>query len=364
MSAGKPIAAAQTAPVDIREEALVFAGVGQYKHAHVGIIRVDLTGRIVESNTALQAMLGYSADELAQLPFDRLTHLDDRLIDREAFRAMLAGEMDDYEVAKRIVCRDGQALWCRLVCSLIRDTIGKPAFAIISLEDTTDFTEIEQAKSRFLSLLTHELRTPLANIIGWAREALDVPNLAPEALHIILRNAEGQSRVLNNLLEVSRLIHGRFTLRREATDLWKVTEHASRTMRNQIEDRRIRLIEHHPRRALPVFADVKRLHGVICNLLDNAVKFSPNGGTVTLSARLQEPFVRLDVSDTGRGIAPEQLPVLFRPFAETDIYDVTSGLHLGLMLVKSVVELHGGSVAVHSHGPGRGSTFSVILPSG
>jgi len=364
MSAGNPIIAAQTAPVDIRDEALVFAGIGQFKQARVGMVRVDLEGRIVESTAALQAMLGYSADELAHLPFSGLCHLDDQLLDRDVFLSLLAGETDDYEVAKRIICRNGRVLWCRLVCSLIRDEKGLPSFAVISVEDITDCTDMERTKSRFLSVLTHELRTPLANIMGWAREALDVPNLAPEALQIILRNAEGQSRMLNNLLEVSRLIHGRFTLRREATDLWKVTEHASQTMRTLIEINRIKLIRRHPRHALPVYADIKRLHEVICNLLENAVKYTPSGGTVTLSASRQGSFIRLDVSDTGRGITPQQLPVLFRPFAEPDIDDIAGGLHLGLSLVKSIVELHGGNVAVHSLGPNQGSTFSVLLPSG
>jgi|GEM_PF-2319165 len=364
MSAGNTVTAAQTAPVDSRDEALVFAGIGQCRQTHVGFARLDLEGRIVESNAALQAMLGYSADELMQLPFSRLCHLDDQLVDRDMFRSLLAGETDDYEVAKRIVCRNGVILWGRLVFSLIRNEKGKPSFAVVSLEDYADCTDIERAKSRFLSMLTHELRTPLANIMGWAREALDVPTLAPEALQIILRNAEGQSRMLNNLLEVSRLIHGRFTLRREATDLWKVAESAGRAMRNMFETHRIKLVWRCPRQTLPVYADVKRLHEVICNLLDNAVKYTPSGGTVTLSASLREPFARLDVSDTGHGITPQQLPVLFRPFAEPDNDDLAGGLHLGLSLVKSIVELHGGKVAVHSPGPNQGSTFSVLLPSG
>jgi len=243
-------------------------------------------------------------------------------------------------------------------------SVGKPLVDTNTApEDIAGSTGVEQAKIRFLSVLSHELRTPLTNIIGWAREALDSPALAPEALQVILRNAESQARVLNNLLEVSRLIHGRFTLQCEATDLWKVTDHASRMMQNQIDLRRIKLVRRHPRHALPVFADIDRLHEVICNLLDNAVKFTPIGGTVTLSASLRDAVVRLDISDTGRGIAPEQLLQLFRPFAEMDLHDVTGGLHLGLTLVKSVIELHGGSVAVHSAGIGAGSTFSVMLPA-
>lgn len=335
-----------------------------FEQANIGIARLDLQGRIIESNAALQKLLWYPSEELVHRPFSQLGDPDDLPMDAEELHALLAGERDDYTVMKRIARKDRQALWCQLVCSLIRDAEGRPSFAIAMLEDITDREEVEQAKSRFLSVLTHELRTPLANILGWAREAQEVPVIAAEALQIILRNAESQSRMLNNLLEVSRFYHGSFTLRRESTDLWEVIERASKTMCNIIEARRIRLVRIPPRRRLPVMADVKRLHEVICNLLDNAVKYTPTGGTVTLAAYSQERSIRLDVRDNGRGIAPEQLPVLFHPFPDPGFRDVTGGLHLGLALVKGIVEMHGGNVAVESPGVGQGSTFSVVLPSG
>ncbi|MHB0939585.1 MAG: sensor histidine kinase [Armatimonadota bacterium] len=334
-----------------------------FEQANVGIACLDLQGRIIESNTALQKLLWYPAEGLVHRTFRELSDPDDRSVDQEQLQALLAGELDEYTVMKRIARKDRQAIWCKLVCSLIRDAEGRPSFVIAMLEDTTDREEVEQAKSRFLSVLTHELRTPLANILGWAREALEEPELAAEALQIIRRNAESQSRMLNNLLEVSRFYHGRFTLRRESADLWEVIERASTTMRSIIEARCIELVRVPPRRRLPVVADVKRLHEVVCNLLDNAVKFTPYGGTVTLAAYSRERSVRLDVRDTGQGIAPEQLPVLFRPFPDPGFRDVTGGLHLGLALVKGIVEMHGGNVTVHSPGVGLGSTFSVILPS-
>jgi len=223
--------------------------------------------------------------------------------------------------------------------------------------------EDEGAKIHFLSVLTHELRTPLANIIGWASEALEVPDLAPEALRVILRNAESEARMLTNLLEASRLYHGRFVLCPEPADLWEVTERALHAMAGTANARRVELVRIPPPGALPVFADVKRLHEVICNLLDNAVKFTPGGGTVTLAARAEKGSARLDITDTGRGIAPEMLPVLFHPFPTPDQQDVTCGLRLGLSLVKRIVEMHGGNVAVTSPGVDLGSTFSVTLPS-
>lgn len=223
--------------------------------------------------------------------------------------------------------------------------------------------EDEGAKIHFLSVLTHELRTPLANIIGWASEALEVPELAPEALRVILRNAESEARMLTNLLEVSRLYHGRFVLCPEPADLWEVTEQAVNSLAGTASARRIKLVRIPPPVALPVFADVRRLYQVVCNLLDNAVKFTPGGGTVTLVARAEKGTARLAITDTGRGIAPEMMPVLFQPFPMPDQQDATCGLRLGLSLVKRIVEMHGGTVDVESPGVGLGSTFTVVLPS-
>jgi len=224
--------------------------------------------------------------------------------------------------------------------------------------------EDDGAKVHFLAVLTHELRTPLANIIGWASEALEVPELVPEALQVILRNAESEARMLTNLLEVSRLYHGRFVLRPETADLWEVTEYVLQSMSSMANAHGVTLVRVPPPGILPVYADIKRLRAVVGNLLDNAVKFTPSGGTVTLAAYAENQSFRLDISDTGRGIAPELLSELFHPFPNPESNDVTSGLRIGLALVKRIVEMHGGNVAVESPGVGLGTTFSVVLPSG
>lgn len=229
-------------------------------------------------------------------------------------------------------------------------------------KQAADSEELEQAKSRFLALLTHEMRTPLTNIMGWACEALEQPEIAPEALRIIYRNAFEQSRALNNLVEMSRICHGRLRLKPEAADLWTLAEDAVRNIHYLAEACGVTFAVEPPPGPLPVRVDKKRLHAAICNLLDNALKFSPAGGAVLLSAGNQGNAVRLAIRDSGRGIPVEQLPTLFDPFYCDSEDCPTGGLRLGLALVKTVVELHGGAVSVASPGVGCGSVFTVMLP--
>ena len=333
-----------------------------FEQAGIGIARVALTGDIVESNQTLRQMLGYTPAQLAQMRFSMLGYADDLLIDRELYDALLCGERDRYQVTKRFLCGNGHPLWCQLTFSLIRDAEGQPSFAIGMLEDITAREEAEVAKSRFLSVLTHELRTPLANITGWAREALESPELAADALQIILRNAESQSRMLNNLLEVSRLYYGRLTLQCENLDFREMVGQALICMQGVAEVRQVGLECTGPNVPLPIFADRKRILEMICNLLDNALKFTPAGGMVTVTVSRQGRSARLDIRDTGRGIQQEQLPLLFNLFPDIREPNATCGLRLGLALVKSIAELHSGQVAVESPGEDQGSTFTVILP--
>lgn len=334
-----------------------------FKQASIGIVHVDQHGVILEANTALEQILGYTLEQLDGRPFAELGYFDDKFMDEEAFDALLAGERDSYHVTKRFVRADGRAIWCQLTFSLIRDMEDKPNFAIGLLEDVTDREETEQAKSQFLSVLTHELRTPLANIMGWAREAMEAPDTCPEALRVILRNAESQSRMLNNLLELSRLYHNRLILQYGTINLQVIAEQALDTMRNQALAREIDLQQVSSHGQMLVYADAKRLHDIICNLLDNALKFTLPGGRVMVDVYREGRAVRLDVSDTGCGISEEQQKNIFRMFPHPEEENVTSGLRVGLSLVKGIVEKHSGKVKVHSDGEGQGSTFSILLPA-
>jgi signal transduction histidine kinase len=239
---------------------------------------------------------------------------------------------------------------------------GALAAVLLAFQDITVLKEADRAKNQFLAILSHELRTPLTNILGWAKEAREMPEIAQDALRIIGKNAEIQRRLLENLLEVSRLIHGKLVLKPEVTDLWRLAEQTMDDLREITGHRQVAVNLDPPEDALPIHGDCKRLLRVIGNLLDNAMKFSHAGGTITLKGYRQGNQAVLAIRDRGRGISQEQLPTLFELFHPSAELETTQGLRLGLALAKRVVELHGGRITVSSPGIGQGSTFTIEVP--
>jgi signal transduction histidine kinase/CheY-like chemotaxis protein len=224
-----------------------------------------------------------------------------------------------------------------------------------------------RAKDAFLAILSHELRTPMNAAYGWARmlqgEQLE-PDARRRALDAIVRNADAQVKLIDDLLDVSRIITGKMRLDVGPVDLEAVLEAALDAVRPAAEAKGVRLESVLDRRAGPVTGDPGRLQQVVWNLLMNAVKFTPRGGHVQLQLRRTNSRVEIIVSDTGQGIAPATLPRIFERFTQGDSSSTRAhgGLGVGLALVRHLVELHGGSVVAHSPGEGQGATFVVSLP--
>jgi signal transduction histidine kinase/ActR/RegA family two-component response regulator len=224
-----------------------------------------------------------------------------------------------------------------------------------------------RAKDQFLAVLSHELRTPLNAVYGWARmlrsgQVRD--EAAPRALDVIIRNANAQLQLIDDLLDVSRVITGKMRLDVQPVDLEAVIEAALDAVRPAADAKGVRLQKLLDPRAGPATGDPSRLQQVVWNLLANAVKFTPKGGRVQVHLQRINSHVELVVSDTGEGIAPAILPYVFDRFRQADSSSTRAhtGLGLGLALVKHLVELHGGSVVAHSAGEGQGATFRVTLP--
>ncbi len=232
-------------------------------------------------------------------------------------------------------------------------------------------------KDEFLANLSHELRTPLSAILGWAQilnlggadGGADAETLA-EGVQAIERNARAQTRIIDDLLDMSRIISGKVSINAGRIDLRAVVDAAVGTVRPAAAAKGIavRLTTAAADGRHPVLADPNRLQQVFWNLLSNAVKFTPKGGEVRVhldrgDGRTQSQW-RATVTDTGEGIEAEFLPFVFDRFRQADASTTRrhGGLGLGLAIVKQLVELHGGSVAVHSGGRGTGSTFTVALP--
>ncbi|HEX2671514.1 MAG TPA: ATP-binding protein, partial [Polyangiaceae bacterium] len=231
-----------------------------------------------------------------------------------------------------------------------------------------DAEAANRLKDEFLATMSHELRTPLNAILGWAsllrRGARDAEGLE-RGLATIERNALAQARLIEDVLDVSRIISGKLRLDVRRVDLVAIANAAADVVRPAAVARRVQLtVDAGLEPTVDLVADPDRLQQVIWNLLSNAVKFTPSDGSVTLSIQRQGSALRLIVSDTGAGIAPEHLPFVFERFRQVDSSTTRKygGLGLGLAIVRHLVELHGGWVSASSDGVGRGATFTVELP--
>lgn len=226
---------------------------------------------------------------------------------------------------------------------------------------------IGRMKDEFLATLSHELRTPLNAILGWSQLLQhDPPSAAMlgEGLEVIERNARVQTQLINDLLDMSRIISGKLRLDVQQVELASVINAAVDSVRPSAEFKQIRLHKVLDPLSGPVSGDPNRLQQVVWNLLSNAIKFTPKGGTVEVLLERIDSHVEITVSDTGQGIAPDFLPHVFDRFRQADSSTTRhqGGLGLGLAIVKQLAELHGGRISAKSRGEGLGATFTVILP--
>ena len=224
-----------------------------------------------------------------------------------------------------------------------------------------------RTKDEFLATLSHELRTPLTSIIGWAgllRSKKLQADLQEEALEIIERNARMQSQLVDDLLDVSRIISGKLLLDVKEIELATVTANAIEVVRPAADAKGIRLAYHADLEMGKISGDAKRLQQIVWNLLSNAVKFTPGGGHVEVRLECVGSHAKISVKDTGKGISAEFLPYVFDRFRQADSTTTRcfGGLGLGLAIVRHLVELHGGTVRAESPGEGQGATFSASFP--
>jgi CheY-like chemotaxis protein/nitrogen-specific signal transduction histidine kinase len=224
-----------------------------------------------------------------------------------------------------------------------------------------------RTKDEFLATLSHELRTPLNAILGWSRLVMD-GRLSEEekrqGLEVIQRNADLQARLVEDILDVSRIITGKLRLDVHELNLAAVIEGAVGSVRPAAQAKEIRLQQVLDSGASLVSGDPNRLQQVVWNLLTNALKFTPKGGWVQIRLERVNSHVEIVVSDNGTGITPETLPYIFERFRQADQSFTRNygGLGLGLAIVRHIVEMHGGTVEAQSPGVGQGSTFTVKLP--
>jgi len=234
-------------------------------------------------------------------------------------------------------------------------------------ERNAELSQANRLKDEFLATLSHELRTPLNAILGWIRIVRSTelpPHTRARALESIERNAGLQARLIEDLLEVSRIVTGKLHLQTRRTDLAAIVDAAVEIVQPAAAAKNIRIVTTIDARPAPTNGDPDRLQQVVWNLLSNSVKFTPPGGRIAVRLERDRGYL-LTVTDNGVGMDPSMLPQMFQPFRQIDASPTRQqgGLGLGLAIVRQLVELHGGTVSARSGGVGTGATFEVRLPS-
>ena len=349
--------------------------------AIVGLIydwRID-SGHVHRS-TGLLGLLGIAVAESE--PTDSwwraLIHPEDRPArDAEIARLVADPGRSQYSIEYRVRHRDGRDidLWDRGFC--VRDENGRAVRIVGSVVDVSERRRAEQAlreadrmKDEFLGVLAHELRNPLSPILGAAQSLLaggDDAQDGGEKLSVIIeRQARHMGRLIDDLLDVSRISHGKVLVRPRPINAVELVEQTLGNFADQFRKGRLALRAEMPKTTVPVMADPTRLAQCVSNLLQNALKFTEPGGTITVGVSVDADAAEalISVQDTGIGIAPEDLPKLFRAYSQADgsLDRSRGGLGLGLALVKSLIEAQKGRVEVRSAGIGRGSLFALRLP--
>jgi PAS domain S-box-containing protein len=248
---------------------------------------------------------------------------------------------------------------------IVEDVARRTRLALDRIQLYREAQEANRLKDEFLSTLSHELRTPLNAIFGWARilRSRDLDRSVAHAVEVIERNAEAQVRLIDEVLDVSRIVRGKMVLETAPLDVAAIVRATLEALRPPMQAKRIR-VEEKFAAIPPVSGDAHRLQQVFWNLISNAVKFTEPGGAIVMSIRHAGEYVEFEISDTGVGIRREILPFVFDRFRQADSSTSRThgGLGLGLAIVKHIVELHGGTVRAASAGEGFGATFTIQLP--
>jgi two-component system CheB/CheR fusion protein len=353
------------------------------EQAHEAVLVREMTGEIVYWNRGAELLYGFSANEAqGKLTHELLgktsavqTALNQALIHEGRWSGELAHRTKDgrelaVESSQVLVDEGGQ----RRVLATNRDITDRRRLEDTLRRRVEELAVADRHKSEFLAMLAHELRNPLASL----RYAVEVIKAVPlgdprngRATELVDRQVSMLARLVDDLLDVARINRGQIQLRKETAELQTILTRAIETTRGLMDARRLALSVLVPHAPLVLEADATRLEQVFANLLNNAAKYTPEGGEISVQVELMPPGraaavveIAVRVRDTGVGIAPEMLRRVFDLFTQADrsLAHSQGGLGIGLSLVRSLVEMHGGRVTAHSDGPGRGSEFVVYLP--
>jgi PAS domain S-box-containing protein len=351
------------------------------------IIGKTLQGIITSWNKGAEKLFGYTAAEIIGLPINTLIPPDREEEEVEILKRLRRGErIEHFETVR--VKKDGRLFDVSLTISPIKDSSGRIIGASKVARDISERKRADvereellmrekaaraeaqaanRSKDEFISLVSHELRSPLNSVLTYSQMLRSSPHDAKrikQTCEIIERNARTQLRLVEDLLDIARIVRGKLRLDMRPTDIVPVLADALDVVRPMAEGKGIRLCPHYDQRPEIIIGDPVRLQQVICNLLSNAIKFTPEGGRVELWLERSDEDFCIWVRDTGAGIDPAILPYIFDRFRQADSAGLCGegGLGLGLALAKHLIEQHGGTIKAVSEGRGYGSTFTIRLP--
>lgn len=325
-----------------------------------GLLVLDPAGRIQMVNTAFRRLLGIDADVHSRTVLEAL-----RLHEVAALVKELSERPAENRLAREIKLTRPADRWLEVSGAPIVGTKGQPRGTVLIFHETTRLKQLENARKEFVANVSHELRTPLSLIKGYIETLLegakDDPATASRFLRTIERNAERLELLIEDLLVISELESGRVNLTLQPVLLAPLIKKVADDFHAKADARSIALAETVP--DLTVCADARRLEQVVCNLLDNAIKYGNPGGMVMIAARVSGELVEISVRDNGPGIPPEALDRVFERFYRVDKARSREqgGTGLGLSIVKHIVQSHGGRAWAQSR-LGEGSTFFFTLP--
>lgn len=363
---------------------------GIFDNAAVGMALMDLEGKWLQVNDLICSITGMSKEDLLGKSFMEITHQDDFQADWENAQRLMRGEISTYSMEKRYRHRDSKFVWVNLTVSLLRDHEGKPRNFISVVEDITvrkqtlealsdSIEEAEESRQRaeaasrakddFLAALSHELRTPLTPVLMSASELVHderLPGEVREQILMICRNVTLEARLIDDLLDLTRITNGKLAMSFSVVDVHELLGHTKQIIASELRPRQLVLMWQLEATHHFVRGDGARLQQVFWNLLKNAIKFTPDGGSISVKSRnAEKDEVVISIADTGRGIRPEDIGKIFRPFEQGTVDGGHSfgGLGLGLSISQAVIQLHEGELEVFSEGPGKGSVFTIRLAS-
>ena len=346
---------------------------GTFENAAVGIAHIEFDGTWLRVNERLCKIIGYDLEELQSTTFQSITHPDDFQRDLTQFEALKAGKIQSYSSRSRYIHKDGGEVHIDLTASRQNEPSRDEAYCIAFVQDATQSVNSERQleeglkqHDQFLAVLSHELRNPLASL----RNAVQLLQRTPPAerdvdqyVSVLDRQTEHMTRLVEDLLDTSRITQNQIKFQRELLDLKSIVKESVESMRSGFSIKQQTIELEIDGDSFPVVGDKTRLLQVFENLLSNSRRYTQPGGAIKVHLGVATGRAVLSVSDNGSGITPAKIGTIFSMFTRAhETQETQGGLGIGLALAKMLMEQHDGDISAHSDGVGKGATFTISLP--